>query len=134
MHRVFPTRVFDLADPSAYILTRLSVFLPRLLTPPYISSVPDVQHIALGDTPRENTVLVLCSDGLVDVSKAHETPLAEVAARWVEVASGNMDDKPALRVLRDAMGGDDNAQVSFWLTVEMDSPWVDDTTVLVMRV
>ena len=79
-------------------------------------------------------MLVLCSDGLVDVSKAHETPLAEVAARWVEVASGNMDDKPALRVLRDAMGGDDNAQVSFWLTVEMDSPWVDDTTVLVMRV
>ncbi|KIP06588.1 hypothetical protein PHLGIDRAFT_72468 [Phlebiopsis gigantea 11061_1 CR5-6] len=134
MPRIFPSRVFNLADPPAYILTRLSVFLPRLLTPPYLSGVPDVQQVALAGTRREDTVLVLCSDGLVDVSKAHEKPLAEVAARWIEVASRNMGDKPALRVLRDAMGGDDKPQVSFWLTAEMDTPWVDDTTVLVMRV
>lgn len=73
----------------------------------------------------------MCSDGLVDVSKAHEKPLAEVVPRWVEIAGENLDNNPALAVLRAAMGGKDNKQVSFWLTAEMDIPWVDDTTVLV---
>ena len=99
-----------------------------------MSGVPEVRHVYLGETPREDTVLVMASDGLVDVSKAHEKPLVEVVPRWVEVASKSMDDKPALRVLRDGMGGDDKPQLSFWLTVEMDSAWVDDTTVLVTRV
>lgn len=76
----------------------------------------------------------MASDGLVDISKAHEKPLPEVVPRWVEVASRNMDNKPALQVLRDGMGGADTQQVSFWLTVEMDTPWADDTTVLVTRV
>jgi pyruvate dehydrogenase phosphatase len=116
------------------MLTRFPILLPRLLTPPYLSNVPEVRHIALAETPATDTVLLMASDGLVDVCKAHEKPLTEVAPRWVKVAAKNLDDKPALRVLRDGMGGEDKKQVSFWLTVEMDTPWMDDTTVLVARV
>lgn len=131
---VFAGRVFGLADPQSHIIARLGVFLPRLLTPPYLSSEPDVQHVFLGDTAPEDTVLIMASDGLVDISKAHNKPLSEIAPRWVEVASKKMDDKPALRILRDGMGGEDRQQVSFWMTVEMDTPWADDTTVLVTHV
>ena len=96
--------------------------------------MPEVRHVSLIDTPPEDIVLVLTSDGLIDVSKAHEKPLSEVVPRWIDVAAKNMDDKPALRVLRDAMGGEDLKQVSFWITVEMDMTWADDTTILVTRV
>lgn len=81
-----------------------------------------------------DTVLVLATDGLIDISKAHEKPLSDVAPQWVAAAAKSLDNKPALGLLRSAMSGEDTKQASFWLTVEMDTPWVDDTTILVARV
>ncbi|EKM54353.1 uncharacterized protein PHACADRAFT_96628 [Phanerochaete carnosa HHB-10118-sp] len=130
----YADRVFRLADPGAYILKRLDVLRPRHHTPPYLSNTPDVQHISLSAFSSHETVLILATDGLVDISKAHEKALSDVAPHWVSAASRSMDNKPALRLLRAAMGGEDTKQVSFWLTVEMDVPWVDDTTILVTRV
>lgn len=37
----------------------------------------------------------------------------------------------AIRLLRHAIGGDDVKSVSRVITLDMDIPWIDDTTVLV---
>ncbi|KAI0342056.1 protein serine/threonine phosphatase 2C [Trametopsis cervina] len=128
---LYTERVFKIAYPDAHIVIKAEGFLPRCLTPPYLSNVPHVAHVDLGTVATEDAVLVIASDGLTDLKdEHHQVPLA-LAERWVQVAAAS--DKPALGILRDAMGGEDVEKVSFWVTVEMEDPWMDDTTVVVTR-
>lgn len=46
---------------------------------------------------------------------------------------GSMKSNLALRLLRDAVGGDDTELVSRNLTLEMEDKWMDDITILVQR-
>jgi hypothetical protein len=39
----------------------------------------------------------------------------------------------ALRLLREALGGDDAAAVSTVLTLDMDTPWIDDIAIVVQQ-
>lgn len=128
---VYSERVFTVADPGAHIITRVPVMQPRHFTPPYLSNVPEIQHADLSGTAVKDTILVLATDGIIDVYQVHDA-VKETAPRWVEVAAGGPN--PALRLLRDGIGGKDLAKASFWITVEMDQPWVDDTTILVTKV
>lgn len=41
------------------------------------------------------------------------------------------DDNLALRLLRRALGGEDLMSISQMITLEMESPWMDDTTIIV---
>ncbi len=129
----YTKRIFTIADPSAYILTRVTDVLPRNLTPPYLSNVPDVRYVDLKRYEDREAILILASDGLVDLYDAYDSELLKKATdNWVKiVAEGG--DKPSLRLLRSAMGGDNLEKVSFWITAEMQGAWMDDTTIVTIR-
>lgn len=44
---------------------------------------------------------------------------------------GENSNNMALRLLKEALGGDDEMKVSAILTLDMDEPWVDDTALVV---
>ena len=116
--------------------------IPRIRTPPYLSSTPDVYHIQLQNegpvaSPR---LLILCSDGLSDLYDGYS--FDEMAEEWTQVVGKELDAKPgpkagranlALALLREAIGGADTQLVSRNLTVEMEERWMDDTTIVVQR-
>ncbi|KAI0686351.1 protein serine/threonine phosphatase 2C [Cytidiella melzeri] len=129
--KVYGERVFRIAYPDCHIMSKADGFLPRCLTPPYLSNVPEVAHVDLSKVAPGDAVLLLASDGLGDLQHMHDKLPSALAKRWVQVAASS--ERPALSVLRDAMGGDDMEKASFWLTVEMEDAWVDDTTVVVTR-
>ena len=128
---IYADRIFRLAYADSHIMSKADGFLPRCLTPPYLSNVPDVTHVDLSEVSPENSILLLASDGLGDLQDVHDKIPIPLAERWVRVAAES--DKPALSVLRDAMGGSDLEKASFWITVEMEEPWMDDTTIVVTK-
>ena len=121
--------------------------VPRIRTPPYLSSTPDVYHLALSvgagtSGAPSRRALILCSDGLTDMYDGY-TP-QEMADEWTQVIgqalgsntgpnSGRPKTHLALSLLREAIGGSDTQLVSRCLTVEMEERWMDDTTILVQR-
>jgi pyruvate dehydrogenase phosphatase len=106
----------------------------RNITPPYMSGVPEVQHVKLDQDT--SSFLVMCSDGLMEQYEDQRVELDEILSKkWVDSVgrgyskTGNL----ALGVLRDALGGEDGEKVSRMMTVEMSFKWMDDTTILVQR-
>jgi pyruvate dehydrogenase phosphatase len=53
--------------------------------------------------------------------------VAEAAAEAPSVKGENL----ALRLLRHALGGEDLMSISQMVTLDMDTPWMDDTTIIV---
>ena len=127
---MYAQRVFNIADPSAYIYSRLAGILERNHTPPYVSNIPEVRHVDLSSTVTEDTVLILASDGLADLYQA-ELDLEGFSKQWLRTVTENSPKRPAIQLIRDGMAGGDVEKASFYLTVEMDSPWLDDITVVV---
>ncbi|KAG1777554.1 phosphatase 2C-like domain-containing protein [Suillus placidus] len=153
-----PTRAFGdtwLKVPSVYtrraFVPHLQDWLPprqvaqyasRILTPPYISDLPEVYHHSL-DVSQQELLLILSSDGLQDLYDNDDTQLSdqEMADRWVDLVGRHMHSTTdmdlqsnlALRLLRDAVGGDNTELVSRNLTLEMEDKWMDDITILVQR-
>lgn len=124
-------------DPTPW-----ETFLARNRTPPYISSEPDVVHRRL--PPRSGgarSFLILATDGLSELYDG--TARAEMAADWARcvaetaAASGSPESSSAkgenlaLRLLRRALGGEDLLSISQMVTLDMDTPWMDDTTIIV---
>lgn len=117
----------------------------RILSPPYISNVPEMTHYVLQDAPsnptdRPETFLVLCTDGLLELYEDFDSQ--ERVSRWVNIVGqalespvgiGGRRANAALDLLRDAIGGEDIETVSRNLTVEMEDRWLDDTTILVQH-
>ena len=115
----------------------------RIRSPPYLSAAPDVYHRALA--PGGRRALVLASDGLSDLYDGYAH--AEMAAEWAAVVGRALDEgargggggggrargNAALALLREAIGGADAQLVSRNLTVEMEERWMDDTTIVVLR-
>jgi pyruvate dehydrogenase phosphatase len=130
------TRVFLNAEPPYKTsASKVQEWTPRILTPPYLTARPDVHHRALGAGAGER-VLVLASDGLTDVlSPSKPVLLPETVAQFAAAfAAGKADGAPlAPQMLRAAMGGDDMAKASRFLTVEMEGGCMDDTTVVCVR-
>lgn len=112
-------------------MSKVDQLLPKYLTPPYLSNVAEVKHVNLSEVANEDTVLVLASDGLTDVWNVHEQLPMMLAERWVNIAT--VSERPALNLLWEALGGKDLERVSFYLTVEMDQAWIDDTTIIVTK-
>lgn len=113
------------ADPTPW-----ETLLARNRTPPYISSVPDIVHRRLG--PR--AFLVLATDGLSELyDGAGRADMVADWARCVAEAAGTAPGKDnlALRLLRRALGGEDLVSISQMITLDMDTPWMDDTTIIV---
>jgi pyruvate dehydrogenase phosphatase len=108
-------------------------FLDRNLTAPYISSEPDVIHRKLSPL-HKNGYLIMCSDGLIDLFSSRHTNEQHMVDEWARLIAsggGTGGENLALKLLRHAIGGSDVRSVSRVLTLDMDSPWIDDTTILV---
>lgn len=136
--RAFAPHLQDWLPPR-----QVAQYASRILTPPYISDLPEVYHHSLDVSQRE-LFLILSSDGLQDLYDNHDTQLSdqEMADHWVGLVGrhmhsttgmGSMKSNLALRLLRDAVGGDDTELVSRNLTLEMEDKWMDDITILVQR-
>lgn len=100
----YTTRVFSNAAAGFRISTPLQDIIPRIKTPPYVSSVPDVTHVALVQPQRDksNTTtttnrsttttarqqqryfVILASDGLVELF--HHSVDARVWVSYVREA------------------------------------------------
>ncbi|CDO76720.1 hypothetical protein BN946_scf184796.g14 [Trametes cinnabarina] len=126
----------------------MEAHVPRIRTPPYLSSKPDVYHVRLqkeGSLPsradaRSPRILILCSDGLSDLYDGYS--FQDMADEWTQVVGRELDSNAgpgierknlALSLLREAIGGSDAQLVSRNLTVEMEERWMDDTTIVVQR-
>jgi pyruvate dehydrogenase phosphatase len=102
-------------------------------TPPYISSTPEVTHYPLDPSPRApRKYLILCSDGFTDICGTNQRAIVD---QWARAAarsnSRELDEKSlALRLLWQALGNDPKS-VSRVLTLNMDSPWLDDVSIVV---
>ncbi|KAG1864077.1 phosphatase 2C-like domain-containing protein [Suillus tomentosus] len=135
--RVFAPHLQDWLPPH-----QVAQYASRILTPPYISDLPEVYHHSL-DVSQHELLLILSSDGLQDLYDNNDIQLSdqEMADRWVGLvgrhihSATDMDlqSNLALRLLRDAIGGDNIELVSRNLTLEMEDKWMDDITILVQR-
>lgn len=127
----YTERVLKTTCPDAYILSKVDQFRERYFTPPYLSSVAEIKHVDLSEVAVENVVLVMASDGLTDTWNVHEDLPMSLAEQWIRIVSTS--ERPALHLLREALGGANVERASFYLTVEMDQVWVDDTTLIVTK-
>ncbi|KAI0263731.1 phosphatase 2C-like domain-containing protein [Gloeopeniophorella convolvens] len=125
----FTRRVLYNLYPGVPDPTPWEVFLSRNRTPPYISSEPDVIHRRLGP----QAYLILATDGLSELYDGVDR--ADMVANWAHciAEAGRLPGKEnlALRLLRHALGGDDLMYISQMITLDMDTPWMDDTTIIV---
>lgn len=147
----YTRRVFMNCVPGFSISSKLEHLLPRNNSPPYLSVLADVKHVALQPSTANTSesFLILCSDGLVDLyehTNARRATLEEILTQWVHILGEYMDrrgakvgneadkDNSALALLRHAlMGGevDNPDRLAQMLTVEIPCRWMDDTTALV---
>ncbi|KAL5527112.1 hypothetical protein ACEPAG_5903 [Sanghuangporus baumii] len=118
--------------------------IDRIRTPPYLSADPDVAHFRLNRGSNAfagvpNQFLVLCTDGLPDLletipPQGHPQYYVDAVippGTRNEQASFHLDDNIALRILKKALGGEDNNAVSQMISLQSDQPWLDDVTIIV---
>lgn len=102
-------------------------------TPPYVSNIAEIHHRTIG---KNDQYLILSSDGLSDLYRESGLDERGISNSWARVI-GNAGLKggknKALELLRASIGGEDEAKVSSYLTLERDGRWIDDTTILVMN-
>jgi pyruvate dehydrogenase phosphatase len=150
----FTRRILYNLLPGFQDTTLWEEFLVRNRTPPYISAEPEITHRRLEPLPpylatagvngptTPQRYLVIFSDGFADLCS--NCGLQRVLSSWaqemndLQVATVDADlgmrrkaDNMALRLLRQALGGDDSFSVSRALTLDMDVAWMDDTAIVV---
>jgi pyruvate dehydrogenase phosphatase len=132
---VYTRRILSKTNPGFRLSTKLEDFLPRNLTPPYLSNRADVEHVDLQSSDKDGRFLIMCSDGLIDLYMYDDvrdlTTLEDIAKHIVEVVAEGVKfgDNAAYLLLREALGGNDQDRI--WRDVGLEEKWMDDTTVLV---
>lgn len=144
---VYTEKVFVNIEAPWMHIHSLERYVHRIKTPPYVSVKPDVHYLKVRRDKRGggpiDTFLITCSDGLVDLNADDQhSSIESVADRWVQVMGRQIDKERAgrcsrvnlaFKLLRDAIGGDDNQLSSRTMTVEMEEKWIDDTTIIIQR-
>jgi pyruvate dehydrogenase phosphatase len=136
---IYTLRILSKTNPGFRLSTKLGDFLPRNLTPPYLSNRADVEHFDLQSSAKGERYLIMCSDGLIDLYMYDNirdlTTLEKIAGHIVEVVAegSKLDHKvnTAHFLLLEALGGNDRVKVS--RPMDMMLKWMDDTTVLVQK-
>ncbi|KAF9261951.1 protein serine/threonine phosphatase 2C [Marasmius fiardii PR-910] len=142
--RIFRNAFKGLRPGSEEMIKKL---MQRNLTPPYLSNVPDVEHLNLKEEGASHGCLILCSDGLMDLYAVGIAAMAEIWIRMIaerslipqisnsEQIGSELDVQVnlALRLIYEGLGEcrRDEDKMSWMLTLEMDDKWMDDTTVIV---
>ena len=128
LYNIFP----GYRDTSAW-----DEFLDRNISPPYITAEPEVTHRKLHPN-ADNGFLILCSDGLADLWSSTFSDEERMVDEWARVVAEvvnkeGMSGKTnlALKLLRHSIGGEDVKSVSRVLTLDMNTPWIDDTTIVI---
>jgi len=128
LYNIFP----GYRDTSAW-----DEFLDRNISPPYITAEPEVTHRKLRPN-ADNGFLILCSDGLADLWSTTFSDEQRMANEWGRVVAEVVNREGisgktnlALKLLRHSIGGEDVKSVSKVLTLDMNTPWIDDTTIVI---
>ncbi|KAJ7497155.1 phosphatase 2C-like domain-containing protein [Mycena latifolia] len=132
---MYTSRVFSNFDQEWISQGTLKQCASRILTPPYVSTSPDVYH---RDLPNRPWFLILCSDGLPSTETYDGMDTSTMTRMWTEFVGQILDSQSpttntALSLLRTAIGGQDEAAVSRSLTVEMDERYIDDVSISIQR-
>lgn len=132
---IYARRILSNTNPGFRLSTKLEEFLPRNLTPPYLSNRAEINHVDLQSSDKDGRFLIMCTDGLIDLymyDNARDlTTLERIAEHLVEVVArgDKLGGNAALFLLREALDGNDEVEV--WRPTDMTEKWMDDTTVLV---
>ncbi|KAL5519146.1 hypothetical protein ACEPAH_829 [Sanghuangporus vaninii] len=139
---VYTTKLFVNVNLGYRMHSKVEEFIPRNLTPPYVSATPDVTHRTLKSSMsvggRTTYALVLCSDGLTDPYYARGWTTDRIAQHFASVCSKSsgkewdgLGGNLALHLCKDALGESLEEQ-SRNLTVDLDFQHLDDTTAIVL--
>ncbi|KAF5327475.1 hypothetical protein D9619_004313 [Psilocybe cf. subviscida] len=134
--KIYTYKVFLNSAQLFKLQAKVETVIGRSITPPYLSAVPDVKHVDLASLNIDDAFLILCSDGLINLSDDRLFLKEKLAPYWVNTVASAQEldsDNLALALLWEGLGGDDMEKVSRHLTVEMESRWVDDTTILIQQ-
>lgn len=133
---IYTERVLALATPPFHENYRINELLARNLTPPYLSNEAEVKHVDLSSlNPTATPVLIMCSDGLIDLysRRSRVKNITEAIRPWLISSTHQKSDNLAFDLLWDALGGDDGVEESSTIIRGMSRRRVDDTTVVVLR-
>jgi pyruvate dehydrogenase phosphatase len=133
---IYTERVLALATPPFHKNYNVSNLLARNLTPPYVSNRAEVEHVDLASLgPSAMPVLILCSDGLVDLysRRSKMEDIAQAVQSWITASTCEGRDNLAADLLWDALGGNGGIEASSKIIRGMSNKRVDDTTVMVLQ-
>ncbi|KAG2051788.1 protein serine/threonine phosphatase 2C [Suillus hirtellus] len=134
--RIYAEKIFLNVEPGFRVPAAIASFIPRNLSPPYVSNLASVHYVDLHEQSSCDCFIVMCSDGLVDLymdDPDHVESLTSLVQKWVGIAGDVVKDdiqEAMLRLLRHALGAEDIDSVSRMLNVDMPVPYMDDTTVI----
>ncbi|KAG1840888.1 hypothetical protein C8R48DRAFT_620673 [Suillus tomentosus] len=133
--RIYTEKIFLNVEPGFRVPAAIESFIPRNLSPPYVSNLASVHYVDLHEQSSCDCFILMCSDGLIDLymdDPDHVESLASLVQKWVgavgDVVKDNIQEA-MLRLLRYALGAEDIDRVSCMLNVDMPVPYMDDTTV-----
>ncbi|KAG1818844.1 phosphatase 2C-like domain-containing protein [Suillus variegatus] len=134
--RIYAEKIFLNVEPGFRVPAAIESFIPRNLSPPYVSNLASVRYVDLHEQSSCDCFILMCSDGLVDLymdDPDHVESLTSLVQKWVGIVGGVAKDdiqEAMLRLLRHALGAEDIDSVSCMLNVDMPVPYMDDTTVI----
>ena len=106
----------------------------RNKTPPYVSSIPEVQHRRLDKSVTSK--IIIATDGLRGLYEARLGATDDPIERWIHVVMEEDDGfggHKALSLASDGLGEDLDTK-SMKLTIDLSRAWLDDTTIVVITI
>jgi pyruvate dehydrogenase phosphatase len=134
--RIYTEKIFLNVEPGFRVPAAIESFIPRNLSPPYVSNIASVRHVDLHAQSSCEYFILMCSDGLVDLymdDPNRAESITSLVQKWVEIVGDVVRDdikEAMLRLLRHALGAEDIDSVSCMLTVDMPVAYMDDTTIV----
>lgn len=134
--RIYTEKIFLNVEPGFRVPAAIESFIPRNLSPPYVSNIASVRHVDLHAQSSCEYFILMCSDGLVDLymdDPNRAESITSLVQKWVEIVGDVVRDdikEAMLRLLRHALGAEDIDSVSCMLTVDMPVAYIDDTTIV----
>ncbi|KAH6914487.1 protein serine threonine phosphatase 2C [Coprinopsis sp. MPI-PUGE-AT-0042] len=134
---IYSRRIFTRCrTASKNSVKKMGDVLPRVLTPPYLSNIPEISHVKL----KKESILFLFSDGLFDLYDMAFGKATSMPGFWSYImrealanVEAEKEEHLALKLLRHGLGGENEDRVSCWLTTQSQSRWMDDTTIVAQR-